>query len=919
MKKSCRKYAPKRVDSVSIIVLTVLVSIISVSARTWVVSRNHRKASDSAKGTAKNPFATISKAATLAKAGDTVAVYCGTYRERVAPSHGGVPGKPVVYLAAPHEKVIIKGSEIWKPEWKAADIGNNIYTAAIDTGLFESVRTIHGFRIYNPYKELLTVAEQRLTLGQLFIDGIKLLQVDSREYLRRTPGSWMTCSKGDSMLVHFPGTGRSPDSCLVEITVRERVFAPYIRGLGHIVVDGFIIEHCANQYPRGFYTQDRRPQMGALGCRSGHHWIIRNNIVRHARTMGIDCGGEGDQDADFRNQPRPRLIGHHIIVNNVISNNGAGGIVGTGARNCIITGNILENNNSDGMYGTEASGMKFHGFRNGLIEGNYIRNNGVTGIWVDNRWENSRITRNVILGNTGAGIFVELGTGPVLIDNNIIAYTKAGAGMAGDGIYSHDASVVTVAHNLVYFNANFGVWSHVGTDRGHREPVSASQWSIVNNMIFGNHRGAICFPAVSERSRDNISNCNAITGPYEIYSSDTYGVPLGKPLFLVNNNKGRIDKDSIVSHFASALDSAGIPGKVRPSLDRWRDVPFCTLSEWRVLTGNDTSSICPVVLRNALSDLANTLSFCIDKSVRTMNCSPVKGVDRDFYGNPLPSESPLPGPFQHLVVDPRLEDTTSYADPLGGPFASMRTRRDSTNFFVLRPVPHVERKTVMAAWEKSMHQPEEKEIPPDKVLPEKITGSPANPAQVHYTESGIELDGILDDWQTVTRLPAPYSEKEAGSLKLAWNEKGIYGAATVSDSSIVAAPGRQRQSDKVEIYIEKDFARAKSLTPYAVCYYFIPTPDSSAGTCMLWTWNHICDDDNEKLAGFWRSTEYGYSIEFFIPFEILSPATPDNGTVLGFTYTLSDEGTPLEQFFCNTSHDRYYRKPFRWGAVKLVK
>ncbi|MBQ1796025.1 MAG: DUF1565 domain-containing protein, partial [Treponema sp.] len=69
-------------------------------------------------GSKEHLFKTISKAASLAVAGDSVTVGKGTYREWVKPANGGSgEDKRIVYRAAKGEKVIIKGSEELKG-WK---------------------------------------------------------------------------------------------------------------------------------------------------------------------------------------------------------------------------------------------------------------------------------------------------------------------------------------------------------------------------------------------------------------------------------------------------------------------------------------------------------------------------------------------------------------------------------------------------------------------------------------------------------------------------------------------------------------------------------------------------------------------------------------------------------------------------------
>ena len=67
---------------------------------------------DLSAGDLAHPFATISKAAELARPGDTVIVHEGVYREQVDPAHGGVSNlERITYRAAEGERPVIKGSE----------------------------------------------------------------------------------------------------------------------------------------------------------------------------------------------------------------------------------------------------------------------------------------------------------------------------------------------------------------------------------------------------------------------------------------------------------------------------------------------------------------------------------------------------------------------------------------------------------------------------------------------------------------------------------------------------------------------------------------------------------------------------------------------------------------------------------------
>src|SRR4051794_16559367 len=65
--------------------------------------------SDTAQGTAAQPFCTIGAAAARVTAGQTVEVSAGTYRERVAPAASGTSTAPITFAAAPGATVTVTG------------------------------------------------------------------------------------------------------------------------------------------------------------------------------------------------------------------------------------------------------------------------------------------------------------------------------------------------------------------------------------------------------------------------------------------------------------------------------------------------------------------------------------------------------------------------------------------------------------------------------------------------------------------------------------------------------------------------------------------------------------------------------------------------------------------------------------------
>jgi hypothetical protein len=125
-----------------LIAIPVFLTIFGMSSSGWsatyYVDKNHSKASDSNAGSESAPWSTIQKAANVAKAGDTVLVKSGTYKEWVEVYNSGAAGKPIIFKTYPGHNPIIDGSGIDVPSNKAL-----FFT--ID----KSYVTIDGFEVRN--------------------------------------------------------------------------------------------------------------------------------------------------------------------------------------------------------------------------------------------------------------------------------------------------------------------------------------------------------------------------------------------------------------------------------------------------------------------------------------------------------------------------------------------------------------------------------------------------------------------------------------------------------------------------------------------------------------------------------------------------------------------------------------------------
>ena len=670
--------------------------------RTYVIDQKHPRASDENPGTADEPFRTIAPAASKAQPGDTVLVHAGTYRERVAPARGGRKGKPIIYMAAPGEEVYLKGSDVWEPQWQRVEGKGNVYRAKPDPDMFKVRNAPEDARaVFNPYK-LRYLGRKELTRGKVFVDGKRMVEKPAVDQVAGAPDSWAYDAETESVHLHL-AKGR-PSERLVELSVRERIFAPYWKGLGHVHVKGFTMEHAANNFPGGFYSKRATSaQSGALGCRSGHHWVVENNTIRWAKGLGVDFGTEGTQDLDGLNQPQQMTAGDHLFRGNVISDNGCGGMAGIRSMRTRITGNVFERNNYLTARGPEIGAIKTHFFVGGQIEGNLFRDNNCFGIWLDNVYAHARVTRNVFLSNRATAIFCEMGGGPVLIDNNVIAFSNSGYHQGG--IYSHDAGGIIAVHNLFFRNARYTVRAHRVSGRRHcvyatvpdrwesasfgRRPCWAANIRILNNLCLENQFGGLDIPI------RNMADSNVYTAPPQgAMRIPAWGETAGKgspvgyfeaeletdgTLAFIGKVEGpgssakKYDPATLLKVFETDLEKDFVAEDKRavPVPDEKGRLPLF-LWHWQFL-GMDRLSLEGGVTDVRLDPRTLKLSMTVSEEVLRMRCKPVERVGADFFGRPLRNGHPLPGPFQDLkagrnefilwpirhsaAVDPRRENT----------------------------------------------------------------------------------------------------------------------------------------------------------------------------------------------------------------------------------------------------------------------
>ena len=630
MMKSFRYYTVLRFISISILPFVAL----GVHAATLHVDCHNPAASDDNKGSLQAPYKTINAAAQVARSGDTVLVHPGVYREHIAP---GKDGSCVTYKSAKRHQAIVRGSEVWTPKWKSTDIPG-FYQAQLDSELFKGRM--------NPYLRTISIGPRDdskaarpiekksehwpLTLGQIFVDGQPMTQLNDFEQVRSTTGCWIVGHKGKSIYLHMPRHVERVEDASIELTIRDRIFAPLHRGLSDIAIEGFIMEHCANQGPF--------PQAGIISVRSGKAWRIQENIVRYAKTMGIDIGSEtwDTRDLPYTSDDQQKMIlgGQHLVLNNLVEDNGLSGIAGWSTAGTRIVGNTIRRNNRLGFQSKinaiweEDGGIKVHSFDNGVIEGNLVINNEAAGIWIDNGYKGARISRNFVSGSLGKGIFVELGEGRCLIDNNIVAYTRSYSNFyGGDGIYSHDASDLIIVNNLLYHNARHGVLGQVVSDRklgADQHLVECSRHNISGNLFIGNNDAAISMPLPSKLTMGN--RCD-------------YNVFIGHSVKLRRHKKvGHLSSKDMGGALA-ALDIPDATTEGELSLEQWKEAGY----------GKHSKLVEPCRMTIAPG---NSIFHAMDISKNWALLAPLEDdVTKDYFGNQIDADGDglsTAGPFSKL-------------------------------------------------------------------------------------------------------------------------------------------------------------------------------------------------------------------------------------------------------------------------------
>lgn len=475
-----------------------------------------KKGSDCGLGNVESPFLTIDKAASVAQPGDSIIVHEGIYREEITHINTGLSeSRRISFEAAKDEQVIIKGSEEITG-WQQID--GSIWKVEIDNNIFKD---------FNPFATKLfgdwLAVDNDKSLGQVYLNDQSLFELSEYEQLadpklvEETLDHWTNKQvtydyKDQSIYVWYAKVEKeittiyvnfhdfNPNNEVTEINVRKSAFRPFKMHTNYITIRNFEIANVATQW-----SPPTAAQTGMIDTHWSKGWIIENNTLYNAVCSAIAIGKEistGDNLNTYRKDKpgyqyqietvfkavnsdwNKETIGSHIVRNNVIHDCGQNAVVGHlgSAFSKIYNNHIYNIGNKREFFGYEIAGIKLHAAIDTQVYNNYVHNCSL-GMWFDWQTQGTRISKNIFNDNT-RDLFVEVSSGPYIVDNNILTADYALDNHAQGGAYVNNIINGEIVHRLMLDRATPYHVPHSTLIAGFA-PVYGGDDRFYNNIFIG--------------------------------------------------------------------------------------------------------------------------------------------------------------------------------------------------------------------------------------------------------------------------------------------------------------------------------------------------------------------------------------------------------------------------------------------------
>ncbi|MEW6753418.1 MAG: right-handed parallel beta-helix repeat-containing protein [Candidatus Latescibacterota bacterium] len=432
--------------------------------------------SDTNPGTAAQPFRTVSAGVACARAGDTVWIATGVYREMVSLNRGGSDAAhPLTLRARPGAQVSIRGSDLvtgWQHH--AGDVYRRDAWPVNSQQVFVDGQPLRQIGRGSPFHDRV-------------YDGRPILPAVGQGRADMQPGTFWY-SRADSVLYVWLTEGSDPGRHVVEVSVRNWIVPPWVgRSVNHVVIRDLHFAH-SNQTCQG--------QAMGLVCVWGYGWRLTNCTFAYGDFNGVRIMGGG-----------------HRITDCVFKYNGAVGINITGSdaahgwrtwadrppQKIVLEGNDTSHNNYRGFdRAWNAGGIKaIPSCTDVSVLGHRAVGNNGPGIWFDGLCRQIRIDGCRVEGNQGSGIFFEISDGAAIANNLVVDNAQI-------GIYVAASDSAWVVNNTVVGNWT-GIALH-GMPRDEHPTLAHNR--VTNNIIAENTWADLVLYVDPERAADNTADHN---------------------------------------------------------------------------------------------------------------------------------------------------------------------------------------------------------------------------------------------------------------------------------------------------------------------------------------------------------------------------------------------------------------------------
>jgi hypothetical protein len=399
--------------------------------------------SDGNPGTAARPFATLQKAADMARAGDKVVVKGGLYRQAVHLHNSGTALAPIQFVADPPGAVVVSGADV-ETGWTRVSGDAPVYQIPWDH-LFEIDRRDGKPIEAHPEDEPLwgraeqVIADGRQLLPALGVADLAKAWADHAKTSSPTvppplphlggpfAGMFMVDTAHKTLSVCL-ADGSDPNAHAMEAATRAQTFGvnqwESKAGVSFIQVRGFVFRYGASF-----------PQRGAVTLHGAHN-LLEDCVVEQMAGTGVGVSGTL----------------RRCLIRGCGQTGGAAGGDGFVNQQCLWEGNCWKPISRD----WDAGGVKLSVINGGLFQQCVFRRNGGPGLWFDIDMRHVRVTQCVFQENEGSGLMIEISRHNqvdhcLAVGNGIGAVGKAG-GWATGGILLAESEDCSLTNNTCVGN-----------------------------------------------------------------------------------------------------------------------------------------------------------------------------------------------------------------------------------------------------------------------------------------------------------------------------------------------------------------------------------------------------------------------------------------------------------------------------------